>query len=129
MAERLKFATAFGFHRRIGEPSAGRGPAFAFAGIAKPERFYNDLEGSGWQLVGRRSFSDHHAYSASDLEEMNRRARSSGAQVMLTTEKDAVRLPVQSAQSLPIASVPLEVSIEPAFRAWMRERLTKLRAA
>jgi tetraacyldisaccharide 4'-kinase len=129
MAERLKVTTAFGFHRRIGEPAVGRGPAFAFAGIAKPERFYDDLERSGWQLVGRRSFPDHHAYSANDLDDIGRSARSSGAQVMLTTEKDAVRLPVQAAQALPIAFVPLDVSIEPAFRAWMHERLMTLRAA
>ena len=56
-----------------GRPASDR-PAFAFAGIAKPERFFGDLEKAGWKLTGRRSFGDHHHYS----ESRDRRDRARG---------------------------------------------------
>ena len=42
----------FTFTRRLGGPPPDR-RAFAFAGIAKPERFFADLESAGWTLAGR----------------------------------------------------------------------------
>lgn len=125
MAERLKVKRTFGFDRRIRTPAPGQ-PAFAFAGIAGPERFFADLEMAGWQLTGRRAFSDHHPYSSKDLNEIDRAARESGATMILTTSKDAVRIP---GHSLPIAEIPLEISLDPAFPAWLEQRLTEARAA
>jgi tetraacyldisaccharide 4'-kinase len=132
MAERLKVKMAFGFHRTLEAPKAA-GPAFAFAGIAKPERFYADLERSGWHLTGRRSFSDHHVYARRELDAMGRLARDSGAEVMLTTEKDGVRLPsvvsgFSRTSDLPIIEIKLEISLEASFRPWLQERLDRLRA-
>lgn len=154
MSERLGVTPAFGFSRRLDEPrpldslrSLGAGwpadspvpmRAFAFAGIARPERFYSDLERSGWQLTGRRSFRDHHHYHQREIDNLAREARDSGADVILTTEKDAVRLPVsrgadprghQGGQTpLPIAFVPLQISLEPAFSDWLRDRLRAIRS-
>lgn len=117
----------FEFERRLTGPAAEQ-PAFAFAGIARPERFYDDLQRAGWQITGRQSFRDHHQYSRRDMEALTRAARSSGAQVMLTTEKDAVRLSAYSAE-IPIVAIPLEISIEPRFRGWIAERLKDARHA
>jgi tetraacyldisaccharide 4'-kinase len=125
MAERLKVKRAFGFDRRIRTPAADR-PAFAFAGIAKPERFFADLEMAGWRLTGRRSFADHHPYSSRDLDEIDRAARESGAATVLTTSKDAVRIP---RHSLRVVEIPLEICIEPAFGTWLEQRLNEARAA
>lgn len=116
-------APAFTFSRRLAGPAPDR-PAFAFAGIARPERFYADLEKAGWKLTGRRSFGDHHHYSDREIEEVTRAARSSGAEVILTTEKDFVRLGVRPQ----IVAVPLEVTIEPSFDPWLAERLRAVRA-
>jgi tetraacyldisaccharide 4'-kinase len=127
LADRLKVPTAFEFSRRLASTPSDK-PAFAFAAIARPERFYSDLEKAGWRLTGRRSFPDHHHYSGRDIERVAREARESGAQVILTTEKDAVRLPPYKSEP-PIAAVPLEVSIEPRFRAWLAERLRNARSA
>jgi len=115
----------FMFTRRLGGPSPDR-PAFAFAGIAKPERFFSDLESAGWKLTGRRSFGDHHHYSGSELEEIARAATLSGAEVILTTEKDIVRLGSGRPE---ILSVPLEVIMDAAFAPWLAERLRAIRAA
>jgi tetraacyldisaccharide 4'-kinase len=125
--ERLNVPTAFEFSRRLAGPAPDR-PAFAFAGIARPERFFLDLERAGWQLTGRRSFPDHHHYSPRDVEDVTRNARESGAKVILTTQKDGVRLTSRDGD-LPILDVPQEISIEPGFRAWLVERLRTIRAA
>ena len=54
-----------------------------------------------------------------------RAAKSSGAEVILTTEKDFVRLdrPLTGRSRPPIVAVPLEVTIDPAFEPWLAERL------
>ena len=114
----------FTFSRRLGGPVPDR-RAFAFAGIAKPERFFGDLEKAGWTLAGRRSFRDHHHYSMQQIEEITRAAKSSGADVILTTEKDIVRIGVATG----ILAVPLEVTIEAAFAPWLAERLRAVRAS
>jgi tetraacyldisaccharide 4'-kinase len=127
LVERLGVPVAFEFSRRLAGPAADR-PAFAFAGIARPERFYLDLERAGWRLTGRRSFPDHHHYSLRDVDDVTREARESSAQVILTTEKDAVRLTARHSD-LPIVAIPQEISIEPRFRAWLVDRLRNIRAA
>ncbi len=113
----------FTFTRRLNGPPPDR-RAFAFAGIAKPERFFADLESAGWTLAGRRSFGDHHHYLPHEIDEVKRAAKSSGADVILTTEKDLVRI----AGASDILAVPLEVTIDTAFVPWLAERLRAVRA-
>ncbi len=124
LAARLKVPIAFEFSRRIAGPPADR-PAFAFAGIARPERFFADLEKAGWRLTGRRAFADHHRYSDREIDDIAAAAAASGAQVILTTEKDLVRL----RPGANIVPVPLEVSIAPSFGPWLAERLRTARAS
>jgi tetraacyldisaccharide 4'-kinase len=123
MQDQAYMKPTFTFSRRLGGPLPDR-RAFAFAGIAKPERFFGDLEKAGWTLAGRRSFRDHHHYSTQEIEEIARAAKSSGAEVILTTEKDIVRIGTAPG----ILAVPLEVTIEPAFTPWLAERLRAVRA-
>jgi tetraacyldisaccharide 4'-kinase len=137
MARRLGVAVAFGFERSLGdarlhtEPgervAAGSARAYAVAGIATPDRFFSDLERAGWQVVGRQRFRDHHRYSSGDVQGIGRRARQSGADVILMTEKDSVRWPVSGLLDVPIASVPLRVVIEPGFQAWLTQRVADAR--
>jgi tetraacyldisaccharide 4'-kinase len=57
----------------------------AFAGIAKPERFFASLELIGIRPIECVGFADHHHYSAREIEKL-------GGEILLTTEKDAIRL-------------------------------------
>ncbi len=114
----------FAFTRRIAGPPADR-PAFAFAGIARPERFYQDLQNAGWQLSGRRSFGDHHHYSEREIDEIVRAATHSGAAVILTTEKDFVRLGSDPVNS--IVPVRMEVELDRTFAPWLAGRLRAAR--
>src|SRR5262249_47782883 len=64
----------------------------AFAGIAAPERLGETLAAQGAIVRDTVAFPDHHGYGAGDLEAVTRRARAVGAGLVVTTEKDAVRL-------------------------------------
>ena len=64
----------------------------AVAGIARPERFFAALRAEGWDVVEERVFRDHHWFTLRDLESIRRAAVDAKADVVLTTEKDAVRL-------------------------------------
>jgi tetraacyldisaccharide 4'-kinase len=57
----------------------------AFAGIAKPDRFFAALESMGIRPAKCIPFRDHHHYSRHEIENL-------GGDVLVTTEKDAVRL-------------------------------------
>lgn len=70
---------------------AGR-RVLAFAGLGRPEKFFDSLRGLGAELVETRPFADHHAYRADEIEAILRAAEASDA-IAVTTTKDAVRLP------------------------------------
>ena len=108
--------------------SAGR-RAVAVAGIARPERFFAALRAEGWDVAEELVFRDHHWFTTRDLESIRRAALDAKADLVLTTEKDAVRLDSRVAHERgPVwAFLPLQAGIEPAslFSAWMNERLGK----
>jgi tetraacyldisaccharide 4'-kinase len=100
-----------------------QGPAFALAGIARPGRFFDDIRDQGIDLRGTRRFADHHAFSATDLQEVERAARAAGAQYLLTTEKDSVRLPGASTDlPLWVWGYRLEASQPDKLVTWLRQQ-------
>ena len=111
--------------RRIDE---GR-RVLAVAGIARPERFFLALRTLGWDVTRELTFRDHHWFTARDVATIERAARESGASAIITTEKDAVRLPATT-HDIPILVLPMTVEIEPAgvFESWLLERLSRARA-
>jgi tetraacyldisaccharide 4'-kinase len=137
MAARLKVAGGFAIERALETPRLADPPGaavdatslrvFAVAGIGRPERFFADLARAGWQLTGTRRFRDHHRYSARDVADIARAAGASGADLVLTTEKDMVRLRPHRWIGPTLAWVPLRVTIDPACRRWLEGRLARAR--
>lgn len=82
---------------------------FAFAGIARPERFFSALASCGIEPLEKLALKDHVKYSARQIAAINIAAR--GADVMLTTEKDAMKLSA-AALVLPCFVVALESRIQ-----------------
>jgi tetraacyldisaccharide 4'-kinase len=72
------------------ERFAGK-PVVAFAGIGRPQKFFDLLEQTGAHVRGRHAFADHHMYTRRELERLQVDARRYEAQ-LVTTEKDLVRL-------------------------------------
>jgi tetraacyldisaccharide 4'-kinase len=66
---------------------------FAFCGIAIPEKFFTGLERAGVMLAGRAMFPDHHVFMPRELARLEADAKALNA-VLVTTAKDAVRLPI-----------------------------------
>jgi tetraacyldisaccharide 4'-kinase len=64
----------------------------AFAGIGRPEKFFDTVRTLGCELIEHRSFPDHHAYSYKEVRKIIDAASARNA-VPVTTAKDAVRLP------------------------------------
>jgi tetraacyldisaccharide 4'-kinase len=65
--------------------------AYAFAGIARPDKFDRSLRAAGVNVVATRWFADHHLFSQSELEATARAAAAQGA-TLVTTRKDAARI-------------------------------------
>jgi tetraacyldisaccharide 4'-kinase len=65
---------------------------FLCSGIASPHAFERTIEALGAKVLGHAVFPDHHLYRATDLQEVARRANTCGADRMVTTAKDAVKL-------------------------------------
>jgi tetraacyldisaccharide 4'-kinase len=66
--------------------------ALAFCGIGNPAAFDRQIESAGITLVASRWFADHHDYAHVDLEHLKEESGRSGAELLLTTEKDWVKL-------------------------------------
>jgi tetraacyldisaccharide 4'-kinase len=136
IGHRLGVGHAWSVRRSVGEPNALTPlaftrdlPVFAFAGIARPERFFADLRSAGWTVVGTRSYRDHYRFRQQDIASLIEEARAGGAVAALTTEKDAVRLEMLDLSAFAFGAVPLRVSIEPAetFASWLTARLARAR--
>lgn len=67
---------------------------YAFAGIGRPNKFFNTLLDAGVSLSGTYAFPDHHVFTEAELKELREAARRHNA-VLMTTEKDALRLPAE----------------------------------
>jgi tetraacyldisaccharide 4'-kinase len=66
--------------------------AVLFAGVARPERFVRDAGLSGIEVAGVRLFRDHHWFTPRELHALAAEARALRADLLLTTEKDLVRI-------------------------------------
>lgn len=84
------------FHARLvprpGNPDIRGKEIYAFAGIGRPEKFRETLESEGAVMEGWGSYPDHLPYTEEDLRELFSAAEAAG-RMIVTTEKDYVRLP------------------------------------
>lgn len=84
-------------------------PVVAFAGIGRPEKFFQTLRDMGADLRAAHAFGDHESYPAQIIRRMVAEARLENAMIV-TTEKDAVRLP----ESLrgEVLTLPIHLELE-----------------
>ena len=110
-----------GFRTLEGREAARPGRAFVLAAIARPERVLHDVAGTGAIVVGRSFYRDHHPFRADEISAGVARARTAGADALVTTAKDAVRLNGMPPSTLPV--LVLEVAASIADEARFEERL------
>lgn len=90
-------------------------PVFAFAGIGRPEKFFQSLRDAGVQVVASRAFPDHHRFTAEELQALRQDAARCNAR-LITTEKDLARL--APADCLGIVTMPVTL-------CWWNRRLAQ----
>ena len=135
VAERLGVAEAFALYRDV-EPAVEEtvdGPrplapgarVLVVSGIARPDRFVAEAVEGGFDVAGELAFGDHHPYVAADVARIAHQARASGAAIVLTTEKDLVRLLPLRPWPFRLAVRPMSVRVEPAdrFASWVCDRV------
>jgi tetraacyldisaccharide 4'-kinase len=93
--------------RQTGLSLAGE-KVLAFAGIGRPGKFFATLKAMEARIVAQVAFADHCSYPAAVLHRLQRRAMAEGA-MLVTTEKDAVRLPTRFRREVVVVQVCLEL--------------------
>jgi tetraacyldisaccharide 4'-kinase len=85
--------------------------AFVFCGIGNPGAFLEQVR-SSTNVTGSRFFGDHHHYSIGELRDVQTLAQSTGAQLLVTTRKDWVKITnLQGCEGLPIVAVDQRVEL------------------
>ncbi|MBI3583549.1 MAG: tetraacyldisaccharide 4'-kinase [Nitrospinae bacterium] len=83
----------------------------AFCGIASPDSFKNSVKEAGIDIKGFVSFEDHYQFTRKDIESLINKARETGSEILITTEKDAVRLKEFEPISFPIWILKIRMEI------------------
>ncbi len=114
----VAFAT---LHPESGHPVRKGGRYFAFAGIARPQKFFAMVEDLGGGIAGTREFADHHAYTPEDLSDLRKQAQSANAS-LITTEKDIVKIRRLREDWIP-DYLPVKMRLQEASREKVRDIL------
>jgi tetraacyldisaccharide 4'-kinase len=93
---------------------------FAFAGLADNDQFFASLRALGLSVAGTKGFRDHHRYTPADIAAVKAAARDAGAEIAVTTEKDAVK--IDDRDIIPIAA---EMIVEPEVLEAIAARISR----
>ena len=83
----------------------------SLSGIAQPESFEKSLARLGAELVYAKRFADHHRFTQQEVLNVINRSKKRQAEMILTTQKDAVRFPKIDRRDLPIYFMRVEIKI------------------
>ncbi len=89
-----------------------------FCGVANPRSFKKIIEDLGGEIVCEWILADHEAASERALKKFSDCCRQAGARILVTTEKDFVKLPGPDPQILPIFYVEIEARVASGSRTW-----------
>jgi len=87
----------------------------AFCAVGNAASFFEILRRAGYELAVEKAFPDHHVYSQEEIDAIGRAARDVGAEVLVTTAKDAVKLRTLLFP-IPCYVVEIEIAIDDAER-------------
>ncbi len=97
----------------------------AFCGIGNPEGFRRTLAPLCGTLIDLKTFPDHHVYSARDVDSLREWATASEADLVLTTQKDLVKLRTSSLGKVPLRALRIGMEVI-AGESALEEVLTPL---
>lgn len=103
-------------------PLVSNKDVIAFAGIGRPEKFYNSLRELGFNLLETIDFPDHHHYNASELKTIADRAQEKGA-LVFTTAKDFVKIPTDLHKYFHVLEIEIQWEEEEKLINFILERI------
>jgi tetraacyldisaccharide 4'-kinase len=83
----------------------------SLSGIAQPESFEQSLGKLGGELVYSKRFADHHRFTQQEILNAINRSKKRQAELIITTQKDAVRFPKIDRRDLPFYFMRVEIQI------------------
>ena len=99
----------------ISNVAASKIPLYGFCGIAGPESFKITLAEYGMKLTGFKEFADHHNYTPANIRSLIADAKTSGAEGLITTEKDLVKLRRIFPQDVTLLAQPVQLCLNENF--------------
>ena len=96
----------------------------AFAGLGRPDKFFNALVSVGAKVIAAHSFDDHHLYQQADIQPILDEAFELDA-LPVTTEKDAMRLSPYQRQQVNVLQVAVRWEHPSAIDSLLNEVLTR----
>jgi tetraacyldisaccharide 4'-kinase len=106
----LYFEDVFTGERKGLDLLAGKKVA-SLSGIAQPESFEQSLVKLGGELVYSKRFADHHRFTQQEILNAINRAKKRQAEIIVTTQKDAVRFPKIDRRDVPFYFMRVEIKI------------------
>lgn len=103
---------------------------FAFSAIADNGDFHRVLTNLGCRITGTAEFGDHHAYSPGEIDDIKRKAKTGGAEFLVTTQKDFPKLPQESSWPMPLVVLGVLPSFtggENDFDGFLEKAVKKIR--
>lgn len=91
-----------------------KGAYVAFAGIGRPEKFFETLRSTGAKLIEGVAFPDHHPYSTAELTSLQQKANDANAR-LITTQKDFVRINPALSAGIEVLTVSADITPEEKF--------------
>jgi len=95
----------------------------ALSGIAVPAGFERELSSHGAQVMDHVIFADHHRYSLQEILDLVEQAKTQRVDAIVTTEKDAVRIPHLENRELPMLFLRVEIEMftgQEEYADWIR---------
>lgn len=99
-------------------PSISSSRVGIFSGIAHPERFRKTVEELGANVMDECIVPDHHSFSKEKLARFAKKCKKEGADLLLCTEKDRVKLNDDLQLDLPVAWLQVRLKITHGKTQW-----------
>ncbi len=96
--------------------------AIAFAGIGRPEKFYQSLRELNFELVETIDFPDHHYYSEPELNELITKAQEKSC-ILVTTAKDMVKIPAALRPKFKVLEIEVKWNNETELANFINQKL------
>ncbi len=101
------------------KPTIKNKKIIAFAGIGRPQKFYDSLVECGFELIKTIDFADHHKYSQSDLAKI---INISNGQDIWTTAKDYIKIPLQMQKHFNVLEIQIKWQDKTAIKDFITQK-------